>query len=83
MANDKIFYTGDMANAQGWFRIVRDTPISVDLREIDGTRTIRGIGKHQIGSVYQGHCGTRFVTEAAYNTYRDAQMAAYSKLSAS
>ncbi len=78
----KIFYTGDMATARGWFVATLNAKGSYDLTEIDGDRVILGIGRHQVGNVYQGHCGTRFVTEAAYNTYRDERMAEYAKVAA-
>jgi len=68
-----IYYTGDMANPSGWFVITRETKNSVDLVEVGGDRTIRGIGRHQIGTVYEGHCGTRFVTRQAYDDYRAAR----------
>ncbi len=73
----KIYYTGDVCNQSGWFEITRYTMTAVDLSEIDGDRKILGIGRNQIGNVYHGHCGTRFVTEKAYNTYRSEAMKGY------
>jgi hypothetical protein len=69
---DRIYYTGDMANHSGWFRVER-TDMNGNLRLVeDGTpnhgRTM-AILPMQIGDVYQGHCNPRFVTELAYATY--------------
>ena len=74
-----IYYTGDMANPSGWFAVTRADATRVDLAEREGDRTILGISASQIGDVYAGHCGTRFVTEAAYNAYRSERMAEYAK----
>jgi len=74
--NDKIYYTGDMTNASGWFKVssvdtTSNNSVSYTLKEIDGyTRTFRGIGVTQIGHVYNGTMNPRFVTQTAYNTYK-------------
>lgn len=73
----KIYYTGDMANPSGWFAVSKIQDETVDLQELpdgfpDEPRTIRRIFIAHIGREYTGHCGTRFVTESAYNNYREA-----------
>lgn len=74
---DLVYYTGDMANACGWFRIVRADGGAFDLEELppgDG-RTFRGVRAAQVGTEYHGHCGTRFVTEDAYHAWRSRHLA--------
>lgn len=82
-AGDLIYYTGDMANMSGWFRIARVNaptqyaPLSYDLEELGGgdDRELRGIYAISVGDVYRGHCNPRFVTEDAYHAYRREQLA--------
>lgn len=70
---DRIHYSGDMANAQGWFEVTGlHHDGSVDLAECGGERVWR-VSDCQIGDVYHGHCSPRFVTEAAVLTYRAAR----------
>ena len=77
---DKIYYTGDMANQSGWFQVKSfRAPGCVDLVEIDGDREIKGIYVSHIGMEYTGHCGQRFVTEAAYTKNRNEQIAKFQK----
>jgi hypothetical protein len=64
---DRIHYSGDMANASGWFRLY-PTQQGVELIEEYGDRRFT-ITPALIGDVYQGHCSPRFVTEAAYNWF--------------
>jgi hypothetical protein len=81
----KIYYTGDMANPSGWFTISAQRDNGTwDMQELpdgfpDAPRAILGIFDHHIGREYSVHCGTRFVTESAYNTYRDASIASLKK----
>lgn len=69
----KIYYTGDQANQSGMFEIVFATNDNhgqaYNLRELNGDRMFRNVFHCGIGDVYEGHCGTRFVTEEAYNNY--------------
>lgn len=67
-----IYYTGDMANNCGWFRITAINSNSVDLEELPlgDDRDFRGILFTSIGDVYKGHCNPRFVTEDAFHSYR-------------
>jgi len=66
----KIYYTGDMANASGHFTVASINSFSVTLVEVDGDRKF-DVYPSQIGSVYQGHCNPRFVTEEARQAYRN------------
>jgi hypothetical protein len=69
----RVHYSGDMANAPGWFTVsdIRDNG-SFDLVEREGGegRTFFGVHRHHIGNEYHGHCSPRFVTGAAYDDYR-------------
>lgn len=69
----KVYYTGDVCNADGWFvlKSIRSNG-TFDLHEVDNDRKFLAV--YEIGQVYAGHGGIRFVTEAAYNEYRAAQM---------
>lgn len=80
---DKIYYTGDMANQSGWFKVESfRAPGCVDLVEIGGDRDMKGIFVDHIGTEYQGHCGTRFVTEAAYKEYCDNTLKLFCSINA-
>lgn len=78
----KIYYTGDMANASGNFEVTSIETnrwgTQVTLKELDGkyshNRLFRGIGLNQIDNKYKGHCGTRFVTQAARYIFRAMQL---------
>ena len=59
MTTTKIYYTGDMANPSGWFLATLNAKGCFDMTEIDGERVILGIGRHQVGNVYKGHCDPR------------------------
>lgn len=66
----EIYYTGDMANSSGHFKVVDFAGSYVTLQEIEGDgRRFPGIHLHQIGDVYQGHCNPRFVTEEARQAF--------------
>ena len=73
-AGDRIYYTGDMANASGWFTVTRvGGPRDVELKECPGGdgRTINTPAL-MIGDLYKGHCNPRFVTAKAYAAYYEA-----------
>lgn len=70
----KIYYTGDMANPSGTFKVVDFAGSYVTLQEEGGEgRRFPGIHLHQIGEVYQGHCNPRFVTDEARQAFRKAR----------
>jgi hypothetical protein len=78
----RIFYSGDMANAPGWFVVESATDYVIDrslwfynLREQGGERVFPGISARHIGHVYAGHCNPRFVTEQAVTTWRGQRLA--------
>lgn len=67
-----LYYTGDVANASGWFRVtlVQGHPLrQYHLREVDGGRQTILTGDANIGHEYHGHCDPRYVTQEAYNRY--------------
>lgn len=79
MANEvgtRIFYTGDMANASGTFKITANDGGWVTLTEENGTRTFRQVPEMSIGKSYDGTCRHRFVPFAAYETYKAERLAA-------
>ena len=71
----KIYYTGDMANHDGFGEIVEVLPnTNVKVKMDDGRTSI--LFDQQVGTKYEGgHAGTRFVTREAYDSYRSAQIA--------
>ena len=80
----KIYYRGDMANHPGWFEIsgIVNNKFckGYDLKEIDGDRVFRNVYERGIMSeLDKGNGSTRFVTETAYNTYREQQFKAFIK----
>ena len=78
----KIYYTGDMANCPGWFRITgfrevgQYNPNMYALTEINGDRIFNGVFEIGIADKYDGRGGIRFVTEEAYKAYREQQLIA-------
>ena len=74
----RIYYTGDMANQSDWGTVVADASRTgyIALKFDSGKQTAY-LSPAQIGDVYEGHCGTRFVTETAYNTFKAKRIAEY------
>lgn len=78
--NQKIYYTGDMANHPGWFKITEQrqagdyNPNMYTLTEIDGDRTFKAVFEIGIADIYEGRGGQRFVTAEAHEEYWEKQM---------
>ena len=77
----EIYYHGDMANRDGFGKIVKHTAgqwvspsVTIDME--DG-RHINLLPVCIFSEKYLGHGGTRFVTRAAYNRWYTERMAAY------
>jgi hypothetical protein len=75
----RIYYTGDMANMDGFGTITEQHPggrwadqITITM---DDGREI-SIPTMAVKSQYSGNCSTRFVTAEAYAEYRTAQLKA-------
>lgn len=70
---DRIYYTGDMANASAWCQVLRVNMnggnVYYDLLRVEERDVIRGVFDSHIGREYFGHCNPRFVTEDAYNAF--------------
>lgn len=72
--NDRIYFHGDMANAEGWFRVQQFEAhglrglFHVALQEEDGDRHFV-ISTNMVEPEYHGHAGTRFCTERAYKAW--------------
>lgn len=66
---DRIYYTGDIANLDGWGTVREVEDGSVLLVQDDGR--VQHIFPQAIGDKYEGHCNPRFVTEAAYASWKD------------
>lgn len=81
----KIYYTGDQANYDGWFVITGLRDASYDLTEILPVaeiieqRKFLGVSFSAIGNIYHGHCNPRFVTKEAHKAYSEAALAMYHK----
>lgn len=73
----RIYYTGDMANLEGFGTVTdrKEDPrfaAQVEVTMDDGRKLwIYPIG---IADRYEGHGGTRFVTEAAYREWKAARL---------
>jgi hypothetical protein len=83
----KIYYTGDMANCEGWFEIaaIVNNPYckGYDLREIGGKgRIFKSVYEIGIGDTYNGNCSKRFVTEEAYKKFKEQQLKAIQEAAA-
>ena len=78
----KIYYRGDMANNPGWFEIVEtydnDYFKGYDLKESESdhseSRILKRIHECGISEIDKGNGQTRFVTEKAYQTFKNLQM---------
>ena len=81
---DRVYYTGDMANASAWCQVLRvnraGDRVYYDLYRIEERDVIRGVFDNHIGREYFGHCNPRFVTGEAYDAFRQQQIAAASKI---
>jgi hypothetical protein len=66
---DRLHYSGDMANASGWFVVLGKEGGYLKLDEDGGDRKGWTIHPSSIGHKYQGHCSPRFVTQAAYDAF--------------
>lgn len=67
-----IYNRGDMANQPGWFKITEVHDKLYDMAEVGGDRTCKRIYESMINEVDKQNGSTRFVTEQAYNTAREA-----------
>jgi hypothetical protein len=77
----RIYYGGDMANPDGFGTITeRKEPTKYGGSQVhiamDDGRTM-WIAEMSFSPEYKGHGGTRFVTEEAYNTFREARIAEF------
>ena len=73
----RIYYTGDMANEEGFGIIISQQQdkfgVFVNLKMDDG-REFNHLTPASFSDEYLGDCGTRFVTENAYKKFRQAQI---------
>jgi hypothetical protein len=78
----RVYYTGDQANEPGHGVITfsgGSTGTYADQVNVllDDGREIKGIYACGFSDVYKGGCGTRFVTESAYNAWREKVLKAF------
>lgn len=77
----RIYYTGDMANESSWGTVTGiaggrfGTQVCVAL----DTGRDAWVPAPMIGERYDGTCGVRFVTKAAYDAWRAERIAAYDR----
>lgn len=70
----RIYYAGDMANDEGFGTIIKayqDKWGSFYNILMDDGREINSLHTIAFSEIYKGHGGTRFVTEDAYNAYKE------------
>ncbi len=72
----RIYYSGDMANIEG-FGHIRKVLLSkwgtnYNILMEDGRE--KNVSHSAFGPEYSGHCNPRFVTETAYNEYKQKQI---------
>ena len=75
----RVYYTGDIANDDGFGVVTEIMPATkygpeVAVMHLDDGRELSTYAM-SIEAIYNGHCGTKFVTEAAYKVYREAKLA--------
>ena len=79
----RIYYTGDMANEEGFGVITHRSNgrfgSFVTLKMDDG-RLFESLSATQFSDVYEGHCGTRFVTATAYKAWAFRNNKAFEKM---
>lgn len=84
MTGTRIYYGGDIANESGFgtiMQIERDPQWGDYVTIImDDGREIKRLPPVHFSLKYSGNGSTRFVTEEAYNKWRNAQMRAFKKL---
>ena len=69
----KVYYTGDMANHDGFFTVTGYWQgFAYNLEEIGGKREFLAV--QHIAEQYSGTCSDRFVTAAARDLHRDASI---------
>ena len=72
----RIYYSGDIANSKGFGIITKKiaggqyNPASIEIKMDDGR--VKKVGEFLFSDKYSGNGSTRFVTEEAYNEYRQA-----------
>ena len=74
----RIYYTGDMANIDGVGTVIKIIPASnyapeMAVVHLDDGRDCTP-ATMSIEDEYKGHCGVRFVTEEAYQSWREAKL---------
>lgn len=72
--NDRIYYTGDVCNIDGWFIVAEARDGYLRLREQGGEFREFIVRPENIGREYHGHCNPRFVTDAAYMAFRRSRL---------
>ena len=75
----RIYYTGDLANQSSWGTLseIKRGRFGEQVCVLLDTGRACWVPPAMIGNVYHGTCNPRFVTEAAYNAWRDERLAAY------
>ena len=71
----RIYYTGDMANVEGFGSVIARDPSGQVRILLDDGRDF-WIYAQGIGHEYHGHCNPRFVTAEAVAEFRKIRMAA-------
>jgi hypothetical protein len=76
----RLYYTGDQANEPGHGVITFSGPVGTYGDQVnillDDGRELKGIYACAFSDVYNGNCGSRFVTENAYNAWRQEKLKA-------
>lgn len=70
-AGDRVYTTGDMANPEQFGTVEASDGAALTVAWDDGSRST--LSPHHFSEEFLGHCGTRFVTEAAYRRWRAEQ----------
>lgn len=71
----RVYNHGDMANLAHFGKITGERDQHVEITPEEGERRPYWVSRHMFSEVFFGHSGTRFVTGAAYDRWRD-QMSA-------
>lgn len=76
----RIYYTGDVANLPWWGTVVSHAEVGLRIESNDLEHAAH-VQHFNIGTLYEGHCNPRFVTEQAYKEWRERKIAAFKRAS--
>jgi hypothetical protein len=80
---ERIYYTGDMANQEGFGMIVERKESDLRIKWDDAERSDSWVSEYCFSETYSGNGSTRFVTAKAYHVWRKTQLEKFAALASS